>query len=88
MNTILRTGIPGFFERMALRRWKEMASPSRSLSEASSTSAERPASWRSPFRILALPRMVMYSGSKPFSTSTARRLLGRSTRWPIEAATA
>ena len=64
-----------------------MASPSRSLSDASRiVSAFFAFCFRS-LRIFALPRTVMYSGSKVFSTSMASRDFGRSMRCPMEAAT-
>ncbi len=72
----------------AFLRWKEIASPSRSLSEASRMRSDFFAFCFRSLRIFALPRTVMYSGSKvPDSTSMARRDFGRSIRWPIEAAT-
>jgi hypothetical protein len=87
LNVILRMSGSDFMPCSALRKWNEIASPSRSLSEARRmVSAFLAFCFRS-LRIFAFPRTVMYSGSKVFPTSMASRDFGRSMRCPMEAAT-
>ena len=62
-----------------------MASPSRSGSGARKILSAFLAAVFNSCKILPLPLIVMYSGSKLFSISTPSFFLGRSLRWPTEA---
>ncbi|MNV86715.1 hypothetical protein D3C71_1807680 [compost metagenome] len=71
----------------ACARCQAIASPSRSGSAARYTFLTFLLASLSSFNTEPFPRMVMYLGLKPFSTSTPIWLLGRSRTCPIDAFT-
>ncbi len=80
-------GVCRTFSLRYLPIWYAIASPSRSGSAASTMALERFASSVSSLSFSALPRTVIYSGSKSCSISIAMRDLGKSITWPFEAST-
>ena len=82
MRQALSASMPSTFARC-----HEIASPSRSGSVARKILLAPRASLRMRLKISPRPRMVMYFGSKPFSTSTPSCDFGRSRTWPCEAST-
>ena len=81
-----RQALCGSMPRM-VARCQEMASPSRSGSVARMMDLAPLASLRMRSRTSPRPRIVIYFGSKPCSTSTPSWDLGRSRTCPLEAST-
>ena len=83
-NTMRCTGTFGF---NCSNKCQEIASPSRSSSVARYSAVASFSAAFSSFTTVRPRSVSSYDGLKPFSTSTARPLLGRSAIWPTEGRT-